>query len=140
LRGFSAAKAYFSGMADAVSLPTLVVISGPAGCGKTTLAHRLAAALGCPSIGRDELKEGMARTLADYAPEVGDELASRTLVVFFDAIRLLLAGGVTVVAEAAFQDQVWTPNLVSLAPLCALRVVQCHTDPQPRHGASPSTR
>ena len=35
----------------------------------------------------------------------------------------------TVVAESAFQDHVWTPNLVPLAELCEFRVVQCHTDP-----------
>ena len=68
-----ATKAYFSGMADRAGpgIPTLVVVSGPAGCGKTTLAHRLAAALGCPAICRDELKEGMARTQSDYSPEAG---------------------------------------------------------------------
>ena len=117
------------GMADAVPLPTLVVVSGPAGSGKTTLAHRLAAALGCPSIGRDELKEGMARTLADYVVSAaGDELENRTLAVFFDVLRLLLERGVTVVAEAAFQDHVWMPNLVPFVELCEFRVVQCHTD------------
>jgi predicted kinase len=118
-----APKAYFSGMADRAGpgVPTLVVVSGPAGCGKTTLAHRLAAALGCPAICRDEIKEGMARTQSD-------DLDRRTLAVFFDELRLLLERGVTVVAEAAFQDHVWTPNLVSLAPLCEFRVVQCHTD------------
>jgi predicted kinase len=35
----------------------------------------------------------------------------------------------SVVAEAAFQEHVWRPNLLALATLCELRVVQCHTDP-----------
>ena len=39
--------------------PTLVVVSGPPGSGKTTLAHKIAAAVGCPAICRDEIKEGM---------------------------------------------------------------------------------
>jgi len=34
--------------------PTLVVVSGPPGSGKTTLAHKIAAAVGCPVISRDE--------------------------------------------------------------------------------------
>jgi deoxyadenosine/deoxycytidine kinase len=34
-----------------MSAPTLVVVSGPLGTGKTTLAHKLAAALGCPAKG-----------------------------------------------------------------------------------------
>jgi hypothetical protein len=40
-------------------LPALVVVSGPMGSGKTTLAHRIGQAMGCPAICRDEIKEGM---------------------------------------------------------------------------------
>src|SRR5207344_2998583 len=100
LRDSRAARAYFRGM----TVPTLVVVSGPAGCGKTTLAHVLAEALACPAICRDELKEGMARSAPDAVPEAGDELARRTLSAFFDVLRLLLERGISVVAEAAFQD------------------------------------
>jgi predicted kinase len=108
--------------------PTLVIVSGPAGCGKTTLAHRLRTELGCPAICRDEIKEGMARSFPGYAPEPGDELARRTLSVFFDVLRVMLERGVSVIAEAAFQDHVWTPNLAPLAGLADFRVLQCHPD------------
>ena len=53
----------------------------------------------------------------------------RTLPLFFAVLRLLLESGVTVVAEAAFQDHVWAPNLEPLTRLASLRIVQCHTDP-----------
>jgi len=111
------------------NVPTLVVVSGPAGSGKTTLAHRLARAVACPAIVRDEIKEGMAHTAGDYTPEVADELALSASSAFFETLRFLIERGVTVVAEAAFQDHVWTPNLASLAKLAAIRVIQCHTDP-----------
>ncbi|TML42588.1 MAG: ATP-binding protein [Actinobacteria bacterium] len=112
-----------------MSPPTLVIVSGPAGSGKTTLAHGLARTIGCPAICRDEIKEGMAHATGQFDPAPGDPLTVRTLPLFFAVVRLLLEGGVTVVAEAAFQDELWTPNLERLSQLGRVRIVQCHTDP-----------
>jgi predicted kinase len=108
-----------------MSLPTLVVVGGPPGSGKTTLAHAIAGAVGCPAICRDEIKEGMVHATPGFAPGPGDELTMRTLPVFFGALELLLTAGVTTVAEAAFQDRVWRPNLVSLRYLSRIRIVHC---------------
>jgi predicted kinase len=110
-----------------VSRPTLVVISGPAGTGKTTLAHELAAAIPCVAICRDEIKEGMVHAAGDFEAGVGDELTQRTFPLFFEVLEQLLRAGVTVVAEAAFQDFRWRPALAPLAPLAEIRVVQCVT-------------
>ena len=101
------------------------MVSGPAGSGKTTLAHQLARALGCPAISRDEIKEGMAHATPGFAPAPGDELTMRTLPVFFGVLELLLRAGVTVVAEAAFQDPVWRPGLEPLRSLAQFRIVHC---------------
>lgn len=107
------------------SLPTLIVISGPAGSGKTTLAHKIASAVGCPAICRDEIKEGMVHATPRFVAGPGDELTKRTLPVFFGVLELLLRAGVTTVAEAAFQDRVWRPRLEALSGLARIRVLYC---------------
>jgi predicted kinase len=112
-----------------MSLPTLVIVSGPAGSGKTTLAHRLAATIGCPALCRDEIKEGMVAATPGFAPGYSDPLTVRTYGVFFAAIRLFLENGVTHVAEAAFQHDNWARGLESLRRLAVLRIVRCHVAP-----------
>lgn len=116
------------------SLPTLIVVSGPPGSGKTTLAHEIAHAVGCPAVCRDEIKEGMAHATPGFVPAPGDDLTMRTLPVFFGVLELLLRGGVTTVAEAAFQDRVWRPRLTPFLPLARIRIVHCTAAPEVAFG------
>jgi predicted kinase len=109
--------------------PTLIVVSGPPRTGTTTLAHALAPAIPCPALCRDEIKEGLVHAHdGEFRPGAGDALTEPTFTLFFDAVRLLLAGGVTVVAEAAWQDRLWRRGLEPIAGLARLRIVQCHVD------------
>ena len=64
----------------------------------------------------------------EFEAASGDPLTQRTFPLFFDVLRLLLEGGVTAVAEAAFQDRLWREGLEPLAGLAELRIVHCVTD------------
>lgn len=105
--------------------PTLIVVTGPAGSGKTTLAHLLAGRIGCPALCRDELKEGMAHATPGFAAAASDPLTLRTYDLFFATIARWLEAGVSHVAEAAFQDRLWRRGLEPLRAMADLRVVRC---------------
>lgn len=105
--------------------PTLIVVTGPAGSGKTTLAHALAAAIGCPALCRDEIKEGMVASHPGFVAATSDPLTMRTYALFFELIGVFLREEVTLVAEAAFQHRLWWQGLDPLTGSATLRVVRC---------------
>lgn len=116
-------------MIEPVLEPKLIIVSGQAGSGKTTLAHRLAARIGCPAISRDEIKEGMVLSHGPgFVAATSDPLTVRTFPLFFATLRLLLEGGVTIVGEAAFQHRLWSQGLEPLRDLAELRVIRCRAD------------
>ncbi len=125
--------------------PTLIVVSGPPGAGKTTLAHGLGARIGAPAICRDELKEGMVHA-AGGTPGAAehDRLNLRTLAVFFDLLDTLVRAEISTIAEAAYQDRLWRPGLNPLSELARVVVIRCRLDPalarlrhEARAGADP---
>jgi predicted kinase len=98
------------------------------------LAHRIAKAIPCPAISRDEIKEGMVHAQGDtFEPSAGDPLTRRTFSVFFEILRVLLEEDVTVVAEAAFQDPLWREGLKPLTDHADLRIIRCNVEPATAH-------
>ena len=109
--------------------PSLIIVTGRPGAGKSTLAHALARAVRCPLLSRDEIKEGLVHATRELG-EPGGEAQRRASDAFFDVVTVLLDRGVTVVAEAAFQHHVWAPRLEALPGNARVRIILCHVPPE----------
>jgi predicted kinase len=86
-------------------LPVLVVVTGPPGAGKTTIAGELKARLGLPLIAKDSVKEVLGEALG-----IEDRVRSRQLgAAVFELVGLfvaeLLEQGVSVIAEGNFTQR-----------------------------------
>jgi predicted kinase len=119
---------------DSNRRPTLAIVSGRPGSGKTTLARTLAKALSCPLISRDEINEGILHTV-NHDPELAtkDRVAKLAFDAYFRVLELLVSSGVTLVAEAAFQDRLWRIGLEPLVPMADIKVIHCTLDPGLAH-------
>lgn len=104
--------------------PSLIVVTGRPGAGKSTLAHALSRAVRLPLLSRDEIKEGLVHTIGDEG-KPGGETQRRATDAFFNALTVLIGCGVSVVAEAAFQHHVWAPRLTSLRGSVHVRLILC---------------
>ncbi|MFF4392835.1 ATP-binding protein [Streptomyces sp. NPDC001552] len=62
-----------------------------------------------------------------YQPDGDDPLNIPDMRAFFNTLSVLLEAGVTVVAEAAYQDRRWRPGLEPLTKIADLRIIRCTT-------------
>ena len=101
--------------------PYLVAVTGRPGAGKSTFAHALGQRAFLPVISRDEIKEGYVRTFGKSHAELPEGANAEATRLFFDTAERLLDGGVSLIAEAAFQHKLWTPWLESMK--CRARII-----------------
>ena len=82
-----------------------------------------------PALSRDELKEGYINTLDIEHSQLDNSVAWHIYNTFFEAIDLLIAKGISVIVEAAFQDKLWKPKLSHLSDKAEIKVIICNTSP-----------
>ena len=113
---------------DWMNKPYLLIVTGRPGAGKTTLAQKIGNELHFPVISRDGIKEGYVRTLGIGHDDLPADANGIATGIFVGAIMHLVEHNVSLVAEAAFQHEVWSYLLAPFMDKVRLYVLICTVD------------
>ena len=80
------------------------------------------------SISRDQIKEGYVHTFGRRHTELPEEANKIATEIFFDTLMGLLINNVSVIAEAAFQHQVWSTRLKQFMGKARIYLFICKVD------------
>lgn len=105
--------------------PRLIIVTGRPGAGKTTLARTLSQAAHLPVVSRDEIKEGYVHTRGQSCGNLPPDTNAIVTNLFFKTVEQLLDGGVSLIAEAAFQHRLWHAHLTPLAVKAQIEILIC---------------
>ena len=117
--------------------PLVLIVTGPPGAGKTTLARRLAASFALPVMCKDTIKETLFEALgADCRQSASDRAWSRRLggasmELLYVYVGAQLAAGQSCVVEGNFDTRFATPAFRRLAARYSFLPIQvnCAADP-----------
>ena len=113
-----------------MSLPLLVIVSGPPCSGKTTLARWLAQELALPLITKDAIKELLFDNLGWSDRAWSNKLGRATYPLVYYFVESQLAAGRSFIVESNFEPQFATSVFAELKHKYPFEPfqVQCHAD------------
>ena len=92
----------------------LIIVSGPPGAGKTTLAKRIAEELGLPLLARDDIKELLFDTLGWSDRQWSRKLGLASGRVLYHLLEELLKANQSLVVESNFRKEFASEELGAL--------------------------
>lgn len=110
--------------------PLLVIVSGPAATGKTSLAKNLAEKKSIPAICKDDIKESLFDSLGYETPDWVERLEIATYDLLFYIALTMLKASTSLIIESDVTPYFNEERINKIREQCDFRIVQiaCRTE------------
>lgn len=111
-----------------MSKTVLIIVTGPPGSGKTTLAKKIADKFDLPFISRDAIKESMFDSLGTKDRQWSEKLGAAAYDLLYDFAEELMSKKVSFVIESNFKPEFSTSNFVYWGEKYDFETLQIHCE------------